>query len=161
MSFDPYRRTYLGRTEGFWFDTMKAMEKHNVRNPQELRKRLETADAADKKKPDPMEGRVLVVDRKNPDRVLGSIPRPRGDSPKLDGGDRYRMVTMSRLSVYDFNPTAPIEASVSYVDFGFRAVNWTVVLTTDASLDLLVKIEDFRLPGEDAEQVHVRQMYAR
>lgn len=117
---------------------------------------------APKPKADPMAGRVLIVDVKNTDRVLGSIPRPTGNSPKCDGGDSYVVAVMGPISVSAFDPYASImDTSVSHVRFGFRAVNWNVVLTTGAPLDHLAQIRDFRFPGESEEQAHCRQMYAR
>jgi hypothetical protein len=112
-------------------------------------------------KADPLAGRVLVVDSKNPDRVLGSIERPRGNSPRLDGGDCYNIAVAPRITAAYVMPYDPCEepASIMHVRFGFRCVNWQVVLTTDASLETLTKIEHFRLPGETAEQAHVRSMY--
>lgn len=149
---------FMGRKAEDWAAIDDVMRSHDIPNGVALGARLKPP----KSKRDPMDGRVLVVDSKNPERVLGSIPRPGGNSPRLDGGDRYRMALMGRLATCfepDFSPMS--QQSISYIDFGFRAVNWTVVLTTGAPLDQLVQIKDFRLPGEDAEQAYTRQMYAR
>jgi hypothetical protein len=60
----------------------------------------------------------------------------------------------SSVSAYPSNDYA---LSVQHVRFGFRCVDWNVVLTTDAPLDLLVRLEDFRLPGEKTEQAERRR----
>lgn len=141
--------------------TLRMLHGMGLKEGKEMVEAIEPFVRKPQPKVDPMVGRVLIVDSKNPDRVLGSVERPRGSSPRLDGGDCYNMAVMSPLSVTMRDPYSPIEHSVSYVRFGFRCVNWTVVLTTDASLDLLAKLDSFRFPGEDAEQAHVRGMYAR
>ena len=149
------KETFMGRHFAYWAAVDRAMEKHGIKTACQLDKALE------KPKPDPMVSRVEIRDSKNTDRVLGSVPRPSGNSPRLDGGDWYNIAVARRISIsaMPYDPCADL--SVSYVRFGFRDINWTVVLVADASLELLSQIEDFRFPGEDAEQAHVRRMYAR
>jgi hypothetical protein len=143
-------RTYLE------MEIAPVLHRHKITSASQLDRRL-TAPAP---KPDPMEGRALVVDSKNPDRILGSIERPRGASPKLDGGDCWNVMVPQPVTA---GPMEPYEymamPSPLVVRFGFRCADWKVVLSTDAKLDLLLKIEHFRLPGETAEQAHVRSMY--
>lgn len=124
---------------------------------------LARAFKAEQPKVDPMAGRVEVRDSKNTDRVLGSVPRPTGNTPSLNGGDRYSMVVMGRMNLAcELDPmlNPAMETAISRVDFGFRCVNWNVVLITDARLDTLMLIRGFRLPGETEEQAHVRLMYS-
>jgi hypothetical protein len=145
-------------------DAIKLYRAMNMVGLKEAKEACEAISGALPKPPkaDPMAGRVEIRDSKNTDRVLGSVPRPSGASPRLDGGDGYNMAIMGRLSISAM-PYDPCEdmARVSHVRFGFRCINWNVVLVTDASLELISQIKDFRFPGEDEEQAHVRQMYAR
>jgi hypothetical protein len=164
----PNIKTVLEHTAaGRKIDAIKALRWHTHMGLKEAKDWVEAVEPYVKKtpapqpKPDPMAGRVEVRDSKNTDRVLGSIPRPRGNVPKLDGGDRYRMTTCGPITAFEFDSSAACSPTVYVVDFGFRCVNWTVVLITEAPLDMLVRIDDFRLPGENAEQAHVRRMYAR
>lgn len=148
-----------GRDFEHWAEVDSVMKKHSITTAKSLDAKLSKKPA---KPVNPMDGRVLIVDSKNTDRVLGSIPRPAGASPRLDCGDCYNVAVMGRINLatlYDpmFDTVSP---SVSHVRFGFRVVDRTVVLTTSAPLDLLAQIRDFRFPGESEEQAHVRQMYS-
>lgn len=144
--------TLLGREVGEWASIGRSMEKRGIRNARQLEDRL--------KRGDKNEGRVEVRDSKNPDRLLGSMNRP---SMPNSQHDRLRVACLSRISAspFDYRSVEMMEASISTVDFALRSVGWNVVLTTDASLELLVRIDGFRLPGESEEQAHVRNMYAR
>jgi hypothetical protein len=105
--------------------------------------------------------RVEIRDAKNHERLLGSVERPRGRSPRLDGGDCYNMAILPPRTVTSFYDAAamPSEIQLKYVRFGFRAFDWKVVMITDAPLTDLMQLEGFRLPGETDDQAAYRHYH--
>ena len=100
--------------------------------------------------------RVDIRDSKNIDRLLGSIERPSGASPRLDGGDCYNMAVIPRMTPFRYDQPFFPETSATIVRFGFRAYDWQIVMITDAPLDVLSKLEGFRFPGESARAAEYR-----
>lgn len=98
------------------------------------------------------EVRVEVVDAVNTNRILGTLPKP-----DMKGGfDRLRMPCMGRPAL-DFRQVSFDEVmNVTYVDCEARIIRTGPldakgVLATHNTLEDLMKVRDFRLPGETAE----------
>jgi hypothetical protein len=135
--------SFYGRPFDEWVAYDHVLKAYDVKSPKHLNEKL---GKASRKEPEP---RVNVVDSRNLQRVLGSIPRP------VFQGDYYRMAVMPRRAVCyadAFSPTCPV--SVDTVTFRRERLNsdcgWSVtpLLSTSDPLDLLMKIDGFRLPGE-------------
>lgn len=103
--------------------------------------------------------RIDVYDAKNRDRLLGSVERPFIEHL----GPRLRMAAAERPRVWNVTSDPPLhefqfhsvefERQTRYTNNGWAA---EVVLTTDAELRLLMKLETFRLPGETPAQARQR-----
>jgi hypothetical protein len=105
--------------------------------------------------------KVEVRDSKNKDRVLGSII-----NPPTKRGRYMRFPVMERLPSM-IPPADPMEMlDIKSVDL---EIDWRVedsgytqraVFLTDAPLDRLMMMSNFRLPGETEEGAHIRRRYA-
>jgi hypothetical protein len=109
--------------------------------------------------------RVEVYDRRNPERLLGTLPRP--DVPA--NGGPISVAVMPRFSPFYDEPLRPL-APAHYAhkvlhfqpDKRYSEGGWKidVAVTTDAPLDDLMRLQDFRLPGEDARAARMRRDFA-
>jgi hypothetical protein len=108
---------------------------------------------------------VEIYDKENRDRLLGYlVKRP---VHKMEG--RYfRMQVAPTLPLYCLQHIKPeydylCQAYTVTFEFDFKPADngWVrnAVMVTDASLELLQKLPDFRLPGEDEHMAHMRRHY--
>lgn len=143
----------FGRTFDDWRYIDTVMQAHDIKTPKQLNERL-----------GPAASRVNVYDSRNPDRLLGSVARP---TTPANGCDRYRLSVMPRMPRLMSTSVGPeTELRYTTIDFAYdhRASpdKWTVeaILTTSATLNDLMKLREFRLPGETNQHAEHRQYCA-
>lgn len=104
--------------------------------------------------------RVTVVDSKNHERVLGTIPAPRTEPL-----GRYFAFPIFRndrayLTKAGYAMPGVDEMRLEIVNLTTKFVGWTHVtelgLSSAAPLEDLMKLRDFRLPGEDFRSAYHR-----
>lgn len=103
-----------------------------------------------------------VYDRKNQDRLLGYLTF----RPTQDFGPWYRLMAMDMpRACLAFDPSMLLmNETVHYVEFefGWRTTEggWRKdkVMLTDCKLETLMKVREFRLPGE-TEQMHEARLW--
>jgi hypothetical protein len=113
----------------------------------------------------PTEDCVQVYDNINKSRLLGSIYK--GYLTPPNKGPWVRMAYCPTLSVsWGQSPDIPITSEVTYVEFEYvvkvlQEDEWSqrrwYDLTTSASLEHLLHIRGFRLPGEDECRAEMRR----
>ena len=115
-----------------------------------------------KRNPKPKPERTEVYDAVNRDRLLGTIPKPDMRSSHV------RMAAMPRMAVCDFRTvdyseimettvrTVTMEANIKR---GPNPLDVKGVLTTYDPLSDLLKLRDFRLPGESERAAEERRYY--
>lgn len=102
--------------------------------------------------------RVKIYDELNQDRLLGSLPRPAANL----GARYYRMQTCGPIRAVSFDEMTAIDTVYDIIEFtiGWRSSddNWTMdaVFRTSAKLKHLMRLRDFRLPGESKSQAEYR-----
>lgn len=108
--------------------------------------------------------RVPVVDSKNHERVLGTIPAP-SDEPL---GRFFKMavcrnLVLARLSAHAMPEITHVTLDI--VILGGQFEGWKMVqqmgLATSAKLEDLMMLSDFRLPGESAAEARHREQARR
>jgi hypothetical protein len=103
---------------------------------------------------------VPVYDRKNTDRLLGY-------HPKWPLGDRFHRISvippLRVTAAYDPNDlmqcsvdyrSVELTRDYRYSDYGWKA---EAIIVTDATLQDLMMLRDFRLPGESARAAEERR----
>lgn len=105
--------------------------------------------------------RVTVVDSKNHERVLGTIPAPT-DVPlgRSYNMALYRNLAFARLSDYAVPDITYVRFDI-VVTHGVQRTGWQVItqygLATDAKLEDLAYLDDFRFPGESDRSAYMRR----
>jgi hypothetical protein len=114
-------------------------------------------------KPSP-ERRIQVYDAVNKDRLLGSIPVP----SMAAAGRHIVFPTMAPpMSLYDaareFSPSMRFDTVEMEVSHRYDATTWTAefILVTSTPLNVLTRVRDFRLPGENEGQAADRRYWYR
>lgn len=139
--------TIMGYSGRVLADAAAVMDAHGIKTAKELNDKLGAV-----KNP-----RIRVFDSINRSRLLGTIPRPDVE-PR---GPRLMMVTTDPVSFRDeWRNTTVLDRRIQTVEFNIveDRKGWDVelVLTTSALLSDLVKLPEFRLPGETASQAKRR-----
>jgi hypothetical protein len=138
---------FLGKPAAFWYQVHNTLEANKLLDLAKLEARLAATD----------DSRIEVRDAKNPERLLGSIPRPAW-SPAM----RFiRMSVMQPMSIraYSYNDPLPEDLRVTTVSLGLAFRGYTPYLGTSDELNLLVGLRDFRLPGESEMQAAERHRF--
>lgn len=127
------------------------MDAHEIKTAKDLNDRLGAVKSP----------RVTVVDSKNHERVLGSVPRP--DRPAYGRSFEFAVLSpvSARYQPMDFETREAISRVSMQLER--RTDGWTTeaFFATSAPLDTLVQLRDFRLPNETHNQARARQDVAR
>jgi hypothetical protein len=135
----------FGRSVGDWCDINEVLDRHRIKDAKELDAKLT--------QPKVNERRIEVRDEKNTDRLLGTMP----EVAIAESAKHWRAATMSRIPVgvygrdFDDEPVA-----VKTVTLTKHVRGWKVCFVTTDTLDDLMRLRDFRLPGESEEAAHQR-----
>lgn len=108
--------------------------------------------------------RIEVVDAENHNRLLGTLPRVMFKETR----DRYRVAIRPRMPVIPF--TDPLLAYTFLCELDVRSVEFAretrysergwkaeVILVTNAGIEELMAIEEFRLPYESYDEARQRR----
>jgi len=151
---DFQRFSFYGRPDTEWAEINSVLENHGIRDAKALGRELNRKANAHVP-----EVRIEVVDQVNLNRTLGYLTkRPDRCTPTVEFA-----VMQPVSSLYLMEPDELISRSVSTIRFKVdRKVydnGWRieVVLTTDAKLDELLKLDCFMLPGETPRQAEERR----
>lgn len=146
---------WCGRSFGEWKQFATVLEAHDIHFPRQLNERL-----GRKTQPEP---RIDIFDRTNRARLLGSLPR--GMMPCTPAmGHCVNFATMPKMC--GSHPVSgPVGMNIERVSMEWERVQidaWTLgfVLLTGAPLAALMKLREFRLPGETDMQANERHFYA-
>lgn len=147
---------FLGRSEMEWDAIDTVLRDYLIKDGKQLRQVLAA------KAPKPVaEKRLNVVDSRNHERILGSIPQPHVPHP---GAGLVITFPCMPLRCVTSGP------DLSIPETSFRTVNmtierrhldaWTTVpyLATSTPLEDLTLVEDFRLPGETRQEAEMRRV---
>jgi hypothetical protein len=144
--------TLFGRPFSEWHSYDHVLQAHAVKSPKDLNEKL---GKASKRAP---ERRIQVYDSVNKDRLLGSVPVPScpAHGRVVMFATRAPVVSYKYSSLADMNmrlDTINMEISTRY-----EAQTWTAefILVTRSPLNLLTRIDGFRLPGETEAQARDR-----
>lgn len=110
--------------------------------------------------------RIEVVDAENHNRLLGTLPR----GMFTETLDRYRVAMKPRMPLIPFSDpllaysylceldvrTAEFARKTRYSERGWKA---DVVLATDAGIEDLMTIDEFRLPYESYDEARYRRRF--
>jgi hypothetical protein len=152
----PMVDTLFGRSFEHWHDVDNVMARYGIETAPQLRNKLQLLT----EKP---ESRIEVYDAVNRDRLLGTIPKPSMQ------GRFVQMAVLPRMAVCDFRAVSYDEiAEVTYTKVTMEAdikrgpnpLDVKGVLTTHDKLNDLLKLRDFRLPGESEHQAEQRRYYS-
>ncbi|MEZ2409818.1 hypothetical protein AB6806_23790 [Bosea sp. RCC_152_1] len=140
-----------GKDISHYIAVSNVMDKHGLKDAKDLDKALRAF-----LKP---EQRVQIVDSKNHDRVLGSIPRPSAKPM----GRCFEFTLSPPISFMDV-AEGPVSMSLYRIalEIERRFDGWEseIYFSTSAPLDRLVQLRDFRLPGETRHDAEAR-LYSR
>nr|WP_047575717.1 hypothetical protein [Methylobacterium sp. ZNC0032] len=144
----PINIVLFGKDADHWAGVDQVMQAHGIETAKELNDKL-----GRKKWP-----RIKVVDAGNTKRLLGSLPRPNVE-PR---GERLRMAVSEPMTAYrdEFRMAMVHNYEVKTLDFTITELRsgWDIelTLTTSDTLERLLKLPEFRLPGETASQAKRR-----
>ena len=104
--------------------------------------------------------RIDVYDAKNPERLLGSLPKPTTHSPV------FHIAVLPRLQpVYEYKINEALDLRLDKITLERHAIysngGWDVEIAaiTRTPLEILLRHPDFRLPGESEYGAEIRRRY--